>query len=294
MTFAGEVHPYADRWPMRPADEIEAMAASVAENGLRFPIVLSADGVLVDGRNRLRACELAGVEPRFEVRDELADEDAVVAFIWDANGDRRDMSKGAKAMMAALMEGSALLRSSNIGVSRAYVDRARQVIQWCDHLVDKVIADELSLNDAYAQAQQVKATEQAEEIERKKREKAQREQAERQARLLADLREHRPDLADLVDQDKLPVDDALDLRRRDAEKARRDEQLAQEKRRKLNADFSVHVVTLAGLGEYPDRVSDLLDRWDTDLQVVPVTADLIDNAIRGLTAVAGHLQGART
>lgn len=72
--FTGVVHPYADRWPMRPADEIEDMAASITANGQRFPIILAADGTLVDGRNRLRACELAGVKPWFQVYDELYDD----------------------------------------------------------------------------------------------------------------------------------------------------------------------------------------------------------------------------
>ena len=29
VTFTGEIHSYADRWPMRPADEIEEMAESI-------------------------------------------------------------------------------------------------------------------------------------------------------------------------------------------------------------------------------------------------------------------------
>ena len=224
-TFTGEIHPYADRWPMRSADEIEAMADSIAANGLRFPIVITPDGVLVDGRNRLRACEVAGILPRWEVREELTGEDAIVAFIWDANGDRRDMSKGAKAMLAALGGGTVRSLSERTNVA------------------------------------------------------------------LDDLRANRPDLADLVDAGRLTLGEALTLRAHEAEKQRRSDALAKEKRRKLNADFSVHVVTLAGLGQYPDRVDDLLNDWDATHQVVPVTPDLIDAAIRGLSAVAEHIQG---
>ena len=117
-TFTGEVHAYAERWPTRPADEIEEMAESIRVNGQRFPILLTTEGVLVDGRNRLRACELAGVEPWFEVRSELTDEDAITAFIWDANGDRRNLSKGQRAMLAALRPGTAEIYSvTSAGVS---------------------------------------------------------------------------------------------------------------------------------------------------------------------------------
>ena len=202
LVFTGEIHPYADRWPMRTPDEIEAMAESIRANGLRFPIVLTPEGVLVDGRNRLRACEVAGITPTFEARGELTSEDAVVAFIWDANGDRRDMSKGAKAMLAALRPGSTRELSSQTGTNNQYIHRARQVIEFCDaDTVEAVIADRLSLNEAYTQAQEIKATVQAEEIARRKAEKAEREEAERRAAQLADLREHRPDLAALVDAD---------------------------------------------------------------------------------------------
>lgn len=41
-----------------------------------------------------------------------------------ANGDRRDMSKGAKAMLAAL--GAALVLSTTTGVSHSFISRARQ------------------------------------------------------------------------------------------------------------------------------------------------------------------------
>jgi ParB-like chromosome segregation protein Spo0J len=117
MPFQGEVHHFADLWPMRTADEIEEMAASIAENGQRLPIILTRDGVLVDGRNRLRACEVANVTPIFETRDELVSDEDIEAFIWDLNGDRRDMSKGAKAMLAAHMSGSTRELSSQTGTN---------------------------------------------------------------------------------------------------------------------------------------------------------------------------------
>jgi ParB-like nuclease domain len=46
--------------------ELADLAEDIATNGLVHPIVVDADGALIDGRNRLRACEIAGVEPAFQ------------------------------------------------------------------------------------------------------------------------------------------------------------------------------------------------------------------------------------
>ena len=52
-TFHGEIHPLAGRWPMLPADELAALAESIATEGLRVPLTLDGAGRLIDGRNRL-------------------------------------------------------------------------------------------------------------------------------------------------------------------------------------------------------------------------------------------------
>lgn len=62
-------HPYADEFPMASAEELDELAASIATVGLIHPVVLTPQGLVLDGRNRLAACEKAGVEPTFETRD---------------------------------------------------------------------------------------------------------------------------------------------------------------------------------------------------------------------------------
>ena len=62
VTITG-VHPYADKFPMLSDAELGELAESIAENGLRSPIVLTPDGLILDGRNRAAACERAGVAP---------------------------------------------------------------------------------------------------------------------------------------------------------------------------------------------------------------------------------------
>lgn len=91
-----KVHPVADLFPMLPDDELADLAADIKANGLQSPIVVK-DKVLIDGRNRLAACEMAGVEPEYV---EMNGSDPV-AFILSANLARRHMSKGQRAMAAA-------------------------------------------------------------------------------------------------------------------------------------------------------------------------------------------------
>jgi hypothetical protein len=70
-----KIHPAADLFPLMTADELKALGEDVAKNGLRVPIVLwskteyGAPVLLLDGRNRLDAAELAGVKV-FEVRND--------------------------------------------------------------------------------------------------------------------------------------------------------------------------------------------------------------------------------
>lgn len=92
-----EFHPVSELFPVMPPVEFEALVADIAQNGLREPIhVLS--GAIVDGRHRYRACEQAGVEPRFVAVDPDAD---VYALVVSLNLRRRHLSESQRAMVAA-------------------------------------------------------------------------------------------------------------------------------------------------------------------------------------------------
>ena len=92
------VHPLADLFPLMDGEALADLAASIKINGLRRPITLDPQGALIDGRNRLKACEMAGVEPTFETYD-----GDVASFIADVNLARRNLSKGQAAMVFALL-----------------------------------------------------------------------------------------------------------------------------------------------------------------------------------------------
>lgn len=91
-------HPIAEVFPMLPEGEILEMAESIKLEGLQFSITL-LDGKILDGRNRDRACEIAGVTPTFEQFDPAKD-GSPVQFVAARNLRRRDMTSGQKAMAA--------------------------------------------------------------------------------------------------------------------------------------------------------------------------------------------------
>jgi hypothetical protein len=99
LTHISGIHPYADTFPLLSEDELAELADSISVNGLRLPIVVTPEGLILDGRNRWRACELAEVEPALGVYegDDLAE------YVIDANITRRNMSTGARAMATALV-----------------------------------------------------------------------------------------------------------------------------------------------------------------------------------------------
>ena len=80
-----ETHPAAEVLPL----EGEAFDALVAD--------ISANGLILNGRTRIRVCLAAGVEPRFI---EFAGDDAI-AFIISANIERRHLDESQRTMRAA-------------------------------------------------------------------------------------------------------------------------------------------------------------------------------------------------
>jgi hypothetical protein len=44
-------------------EELRELADDIAANGLREPVTLTPDGLLLDGRNRALACDIARIEP---------------------------------------------------------------------------------------------------------------------------------------------------------------------------------------------------------------------------------------
>ncbi|SHE67176.1 N6-adenosine-specific RNA methylase IME4 [Kaistia soli DSM 19436] len=59
-------HPLANLFPLIEGEAFAELVADIAARGLEDPIVLH-EGKILDGRNRFRACQAAGVAPRFTI-----------------------------------------------------------------------------------------------------------------------------------------------------------------------------------------------------------------------------------
>jgi 16S rRNA G966 N2-methylase RsmD len=98
------VHPAAELFPLLAGPELDELADDIAANGLHEPIWLYDDPergtVLLDGRNRLAACELADVEPTTRTYDG----DDPVGFSLSQNLKRRHLTPGQRAMLALAVE----------------------------------------------------------------------------------------------------------------------------------------------------------------------------------------------
>jgi hypothetical protein len=134
-------------FPMMPEDELAELAEDIKANGLIHPIILDADGLVLDGRNRLRACEIAKVEPRFERLDDRNPRD----FITSVNLNRRNLSNGQKAMAYAILHpepekgGRGKLSSlgESLGISRGaaqnLLSEARKILKHSEDLAQDVL-----------------------------------------------------------------------------------------------------------------------------------------------------------
>jgi ParB-like chromosome segregation protein Spo0J len=198
-----DVHPVADLFPMLGQDELAELAEDIKQRGLLHPIVLDAEGRVLDGRNRLAACELAGVEPAFVIYDG-EDPDGYALAV---NIARRHLTKGQQAMVAAMSLDSKDLESSGskdgskqaaarvAGVSASRLSQAILVRIHAPELATGVIAGATGLDEAYRVARERKTA--ADSVEAQ----------------LARLRAEDPELADKVVEGELTLPGAWAERR---------------------------------------------------------------------------------
>ena len=196
-------HPLAEIFPALSADELAALAGDIRAHGLREPIT-TYRGAVLDGRNRLRACREAGVEPRFVEYEG----DDPVAFVVSRNMFRRHLTLEQRSLSAAKL---ATLRPGDnqhapigatsqekaakmFGVSRGSVQAARVILdKGSPELIATVESGAASLTAAETVArkrpkdEQVAALKDAEDkalaaqASKLKREKKAARQADRQA-----------------------------------------------------------------------------------------------------------------
>jgi hypothetical protein len=150
-------HPVADLFPRMTDEELADLAADIKANGLIHPIVVDKNGVLIDGRNRARACEIAGIEPTTVIFEG----DDPRAYVIAANIARRHMSKGQQAMAVAMVypepektthgkvSKTKLLLETKTNFSSARLSQARTVLACSTDLALAVLAGTKALDAAW-------------------------------------------------------------------------------------------------------------------------------------------------
>lgn len=242
----------ANIWAMWPSDKLNELADDIRENGFdhRYPITIAeVEGIwmLLDGRNRREAARLAGIVPPVITTDI----DPKLA-VHRSNNQNRDATPGQKAMATAMAFPEAVKggdRKSSCfkqldfnGFDKSLLSRARYVLRnnplaevayYPQRCLD-IMAGTLSLTEAYELTQvDVKRREEEERIRQINAEK------------LADVRIRYPDLAALVDDERISLSDAIasaeardreksekERREREAEEAR----LAEEERKQRESE----------------------------------------------------------
>ena len=194
------VFPPADVFPMMADDELRGLAEDIKENGLRDPLVVAEvdkETVLVDGRNRRAACEIAKVDPTTR---RLNGED-LTAFVLSANIHRRHMTKGQRAMVVAKIypkpkrgrgEKDPARKQEDSSAFLRQVRLARIILRYSidDDLANDVLACARALDDAHNEALKRKSAASSEEDQ------------------LTKLRARYPELADKVIEDELTLEGA--------------------------------------------------------------------------------------
>ena len=84
-------HPVAAMFPMMRPGEFKALVEDIRTHGLHEPIAVY-ERMILDGRNRYRACIKAGIEPRYR-EIELRDHDAAMTYVISMNLQRRHLSQ---------------------------------------------------------------------------------------------------------------------------------------------------------------------------------------------------------
>lgn len=123
-----EFHPVASMFPLMEGAEFDALVADIAEHGQLEPIWLY-EGKVLDGRNRWRACQQLGIEPRVQQWANGRDPEA---FVVSLNLHRRHLTRDQRdALICDLRRKGLTLQkiADAVGVNVATAQRATQGVE---------------------------------------------------------------------------------------------------------------------------------------------------------------------
>jgi hypothetical protein len=160
-------HKIAEIFPLMTPQELQELADNIKAQGLRTDIILY-EGKILDGRNRYRACILAGVQPttchyagddpigevmslNLHRRQLTISQRTIVAAKWaqlkvGANQYNEPPPIGGPSTSATATRDEA---AKVLGVGTSSIDRAKRVIEEAPELVEKIERGEMTVNAAY-------------------------------------------------------------------------------------------------------------------------------------------------
>lgn len=155
-----KAHPAAELFPMLSESELVALKNDILAHQQEHPIIVWND-MIVDGRNRFRACEMLGRKPKIKEM-QFADEAAVISYIISTNMRRRHLTESQRASIAAelanLEVGNPQFRKSaglsqsaaaeQMQVSERLVSDAKMIQREAPDLAAKVKSGEMKVTKA--------------------------------------------------------------------------------------------------------------------------------------------------
>ena len=169
MTTTLKPHPLAALFPELLPEELTQLARDIKERGQLEPIILHK-GLILDGCNRYKACQIAGVKPRTEEFNAKAAKRSPEEFVLSRNLRRRHLSVGQKAAIAlewseqielsadpeknkgrGRPKGTLSEAAKKIGIDERRVFEVRQIRDVSPSLYQDVKAGRRSLNSALAE-----------------------------------------------------------------------------------------------------------------------------------------------
>jgi hypothetical protein len=94
-----KVNAFALLFPSVKGKRFDDLVSDIKKHGLINPIV-KHEGEILDGRNRLRACAVAHVTPRFVEFSSLGLKCTPAEYIWSANIERRQLTADQRTALA--------------------------------------------------------------------------------------------------------------------------------------------------------------------------------------------------
>lgn len=173
--FIKGYHPACMALPDLAADDYDALKQSLKKHGQANELLVTEDGLLIDGRHRLLALDELGLDPRYRTvttdpwdwvvanniahRHMTVGQKAAFADIYrthhNIEAKKRQTRKPVNSVQENFPEQNGQARdtaAATVGVSGKSVDHIRTVKQHEPELYEQVRSGEMALNKAYTQA----------------------------------------------------------------------------------------------------------------------------------------------